>query len=113
MKTIQLIIEVAILLTLIIVCVLLAGKRTVEVKGDVQLNHVQVKDIVDAIEGRGADGEVPKWEYKVVLFSRDDWAEMDAKIEQLGSTGWGYAGPLANNGINAQFIAFRRPMSEK
>ena len=54
MKTIQLIIEAAILLSLIVVCVLLAGKRTVAVDGDVQLSHSQVSDIVDAIEEAGS-----------------------------------------------------------
>ena len=107
MKTIQFIIEAAILLTLIIVCVLLAGKRTVAVDGDVQLSHSQVNDIVDAIEGEG--GGEKQWEYKVVLFGRGDWRDMEDTLGNLGRTGWEYAGPLANNGINAQYVAFMKP----
>ena len=107
MKTIQLIIEAAILLSLIVVCVLLAGKRTVKVDGDVRLTHSQVSDIVDAIEGEG--GGVKQWEYKVVLFGRGDWRDMEDTLGNLGRTGWEYAGPLANNGINAQYVAFMKP----
>ena len=103
MKTIQLIIEAAILLSLIVVCVLLAGKRTVKVDGDVRLTHSQVSDIVDAIEGE----DEKQWEYLVVLFERGD--NMNAIMEELGRTGWEYAGPLANNGLNAQYVAFMKP----
>ena len=110
MKTIQLIIEAAILLTLIIVCVLLAGKRTVAVDGDVQLSHSQVSDIVDAIEGEGggeggasvkidkvqmdqlveaardADGKETEWGYKVRLL--DTFGEQDADLKLHSENGW-------------------------
>jgi hypothetical protein len=32
------------------------------------------------------------------------------KINDLGKEGWEYAGPLCNDGINAQFILFKRPI---
>ena len=49
-----------------------------------------------------------KWEYKVVHFDRDEASLMEVELEALGKDGWEYAGPLANNGINAQFVAFKR-----
>lgn len=49
-----------------------------------------------------------KWEYKVVHFDRDTASLMELELEGLGDEGWEYAGPLANNGINAQFVAFKR-----
>ena len=112
MKTIQLIIEAAILLSLIVVCVLLAGKRTVKVDGDVRLTHLQVSDIVDAIEEAGsseatvkidkvqmgqlveaielaAKFEEPKWEYRVGLIDlRDQIAENESRIETYCMNGW-------------------------
>lgn len=49
------------------------------------------------------------WEYTIVLFSRED-TNMYEELQKLGSEGWEYAGPLANNGINAQYVAFKRPI---
>lgn len=49
------------------------------------------------------------WEYTVVQFDRDFHEQMEGDLERLGNEGWEYAGPLANNGINAQFVAFKRP----
>jgi len=49
-----------------------------------------------------------KWEYTIVQFDRDEASTMDAQLKLLGDEGWEYAGPLANNGINAQFVAFKR-----
>ena len=82
MKTIQLIIEAAILLTLIIVCVLLAGKRTVAVDGDVQLSHSQVSDIVDAIEGGGDGVKIDKVQMGQLVGSsvKIDKAQMDQLV---------------------------------
>lgn len=50
-----------------------------------------------------------QWEYKVVHFDRDEYWSMEVELKSLGDEGWEYAGPLANNGINAQFVAFKRP----
>jgi len=50
-----------------------------------------------------------QWEYKVVQFDRDESNTMGASLGALGADGWEYAGPLANNGINAQYVAFKRP----
>ena len=50
-----------------------------------------------------------QWEYKVVLYSRDDGKSgMEESLNLLADEGWEYAGPLANNGINAQYVAFKR-----
>lgn len=48
------------------------------------------------------------WEYKVTHFSREDYMDMDERLEKLGDEGWEYAGPLTNDGINAQFVVFKR-----
>ncbi len=50
-----------------------------------------------------------EWEYKVEHFSRDDGSSMSSKLKALGDSGWEYAGPLANNGTNAKYVAFKRP----
>ena len=34
---------------------------------------------------------------------------MQATLDILGGEGWEYAGGLTNNGINAQYVAFKRP----
>jgi hypothetical protein len=62
--------------------------------------------------------KITKWEYRVEYFSRDDFMvitriQTEKKIKQLGLDGWEYAGPLCNDGINAQFILFKRPIIEK
>jgi hypothetical protein len=49
-----------------------------------------------------------KWEYKVVYFDRDSHEEFDAMLRTAGEERWQYAGPLCNDGVNAQFIAFKR-----
>jgi hypothetical protein len=59
--------------------------------------------------------QITKWEYRVEYFSRDDFglftrAMTTKKINDLGKEGWEYAGPLCNDGINAQFILFKRPI---
>lgn len=50
-----------------------------------------------------------QWEYKIVHFDRDDQYDMVSDLAILGEDGWEYAGPLTNNGMNAKFIAFKRP----
>ena len=50
-----------------------------------------------------------QWEYKVVHFDRDEHKTMEKSLMTLGDEGWEYAGQLANNGMNAQFVAFKRP----
>lgn len=50
-----------------------------------------------------------QWEYKVFHFDRDEYSSMEASLKALGDEGWEYAGPLANNGMNAQYTAFKRP----
>jgi len=35
--------------------------------------------------------------------------KMGTALEALGNAGWEHAGPLAPNGMNAQFVAFKRP----
>jgi hypothetical protein len=49
-----------------------------------------------------------QWEYKVVHFDREEHEAMETSLGKLGDEGWEYAGPLANNGLNAQFVAFKR-----
>lgn len=53
--------------------------------------------------------EKQQWEYKVVHFDRDESSSMEVTLKRLGDEGWEYAGPLANNGMNARFVAFKRP----
>lgn len=48
------------------------------------------------------------WEYKVVQFSRDDYALFELTLAKLGYDKWEYAGPLCNNGLNAELICFKR-----
>jgi hypothetical protein len=62
--------------------------------------------------------KITKWEYRVEYFSRDDFMPLvklltQNRLKQLGLDGWEYAGPLCNDGINAQFILFKRPIIEK
>ena len=123
MKTIQLIIEAAILLSLIVVCVLLAGKRTVKVDGDVRLTHSQVSDIVDGIEETGsseasgsqivkidpaqmqhlisASGDVDiKWEFQVAEFK---------DLPKFGEKRWSIA--TAQRGAKGNLLyIMQRPM---
>ncbi|MCX7720650.1 MAG: hypothetical protein N2Z64_05135 [Dictyoglomus thermophilum] len=59
--------------------------------------------------------QVTKWEYRVEYFSRDDFGLFTRslttkKLTDLGKEGWEYAGPLCNDGVNAQFIPFKRPI---
>lgn len=59
--------------------------------------------------------QTTRWEYRVEYFSRDDFgiflkSSTVKKINDLGKEGWEYAGPLCNDGINAQFILFKRPI---
>jgi hypothetical protein len=58
--------------------------------------------------GCGQKQAEQKWEYKVEHFSRDDH-DIASKLKTLGDSGWEYAGPLANNGTNAKYVAFKRP----
>jgi hypothetical protein len=60
----------------------------------------------------GFDQGLPaqQWEYRVVQFSREQRQLGMAKmLKVLGDQGWEYAGPLANNSLNAQYVAFKRP----
>jgi hypothetical protein len=50
-----------------------------------------------------------KWEYKVIYFDRDSYKKFEEELRGAGEEGWQYAGPLCNDGVNAQFVAFRRP----
>ncbi|MGM0596972.1 MAG: hypothetical protein ACQES9_08045 [Myxococcota bacterium] len=54
-----------------------------------------------------------KYEYLVMHFSRDESSTFNSKLETLGKNGWNLKGTLANNGINARFIVFQRPLKEK
>ncbi len=51
----------------------------------------------------------PKWEHKVVQFDRDELGQFETGLDRLSLDGWEYLGPLCNNGMNAQLVAFRRP----
>ena len=53
-----------------------------------------------------------EWEYTIVHFDRDEQYDMVTELAELGDNGWEYAGPLTNNGMNAKFIAFKRPKRE-
>ena len=50
-----------------------------------------------------------QWEYKVMYFDRESHENFDSELNAAGKEGWQYAGPLCNDGVNAQFVAFRRP----
>ncbi|MCS7231967.1 MAG: hypothetical protein RMJ67_07525 [Elusimicrobiota bacterium] len=65
--------------------------------------------------GRTQEIQNVRWEYRVEYFSREDFsifikALTVKKINDLGKEGWEYAGPLCNDGINAQLILFKRPV---
>ena len=56
---------------------------------------------------------MPKdFEYKTVLFSRDDVGYFENGIEieinELASEGWSYKGGVCDNGANAQYVLFER-----
>ncbi len=64
---------------------------------------------------RSQEPQITKWEYRVEYFSRDDFGILTRaitikKLQDLGKEGWEYAGPLCNDGINAQLILFKRPI---
>lgn len=48
------------------------------------------------------------WDYHVAHFDREDERGMYAQLKDLSHYGWEYAGPLMNNGMNAQYVVFRR-----
>jgi len=50
-----------------------------------------------------------QWEYRVIYFDRDSYSDFDKELQAAGDEGWQYAGPLCNDGVNAQFVAFKRP----
>jgi len=52
--------------------------------------------------------DIVQWEYIVKQFDRENEEMMSVELAKLGNFGWEYAGPLANNGINAQYVAFKR-----
>ena len=52
---------------------------------------------------------IQQWEYKVVHFTREDY-DMNETLSELGEKGWEYAGPITNNGVNAKYVAFKRPL---
>lgn len=77
---------------------------------------IVVLALICAISACNLDGSatvvkpaMQQWEYKVVLFDRDESSSMQTALDVLGGEGWEYAGALANNGINAQYVAFKRP----
>lgn len=49
-----------------------------------------------------------KWEYRVVLADRDKADTFQQSFNAAGEQGWEYAGVVCNNGINAQYVAFKR-----
>lgn len=66
---------------------------------------------VDVVHDRTKKKEVMEYEYKFELWSRDK-AEFAGKGERLDFDGWEYVGPLCNNGLNAQYVLFRRPVRQ-
>lgn len=56
-----------------------------------------------------ASSQSQQWEYKVMYFDRDSHKNFEKDLQAAGDEGWQYAGPLCNDGVNAQFVAFRRP----
>jgi len=67
---------------------------------------------VRAISNKDYWGQVQvkqQWEYKVEHFSRDRYIHFATRLNALGDEGWEYAGTLANDGVNARLIAFKRP----
>jgi hypothetical protein len=64
------------------------------------------------LEGCMQNQNVQQWEYVVVHFTREDY-DMNKTLNELGKDGWEYAGPITNNGMNAKYIAFKRPLVKK
>lgn len=54
---------------------------------------------------------VQQWEYVVLNFSRED-NDIIEILNKLGKDGWEYAGPITNNGMNAKYVAFKRPLTK-
>jgi hypothetical protein len=50
-----------------------------------------------------------KWEYKVILVTRDQEAIFNPAFNKAGEEGWEYVGVVTNNGLNAHYVAFKRP----
>jgi hypothetical protein len=61
----------------------------------------------------GVKPQTTQWEYRMEYFDRDAGKEFGKKLAELGVEGWEYAGPLCNDGINAQVVAFKRPLKKK
>lgn len=62
----------------------------------------------ERVSGKQMPAASPKWQHKAVLFERDDFSDFERGLDRLASEGWEYVGPLCNNGINGQILAFRR-----
>lgn len=62
---------------------------------------------VDVVRDRTKDKVVIEYEYRFELWSRDK-ADSAGKGGKLDMDGWEYVGPLCNNGLNAQYVLFRR-----
>ncbi len=52
---------------------------------------------------------VQQWEYVVVHFTKE-YYDMNETLNALGKDGWEYAWPVTTNGMNAKYIAFKRPL---
>jgi hypothetical protein len=64
--------------------------------------------VVQGLTGKSIAVAPPRWEHKVVQFEREEAGSFGGALDQLAAGGWEYVGPLCNNGVNAQFVAFRR-----
>jgi hypothetical protein len=52
---------------------------------------------------------VQKWEYKVIHLTRDEAEKFNPAFNKVGEEGWEYVGIVCNNGVNAHYVAFKRP----
>lgn len=83
-----------------------ALKRDLEfqAKTDVQALRAQASVVTEKAPER--------YDYQFDLWSRDDPRFLDAG-KKLNLQGWEYVGPLCNNGLNAQYVLFRRPQADR
>jgi len=62
----------------------------------------------ERVSGKQMPAAVARCQHKAVFFERDEFANFERGLDRLADDGWEYIGPLCNNGINGQVIAFRR-----
>jgi len=69
--------------------------------------RVAFRTLHEVMDNKVDSGPCVKWDYDWHQFSREDkdWAKV---MVQYREKGWAYAGPMANNGINAKYVLFKK-----